>query len=216
MKSLLLIFILVLGTLYATDYTYQVLDKDSIVQVIYRIKKQDNGYLMTYGDNQSKGAIQTDSNYCTVRMEMTQPASQNQIVISRDESGLNLQGLMNGKLIDKTISLGSDPWYGNYFSLTKFVLSDKSRQEYYMVMPDPKEVSVMKMVAIKEQKETLQLGKQKVDTQKVRITLPDWRGMFWSSFLWFRLSDGLLVKTEELRGPPGTPLTKMELIKEVN
>lgn len=41
----------------------------------------------------------------------------------------------------------------------------------------------------------------------VRITFDDLRAAFWGADYWFRVTDGQMVRYEEVRGGPGTPVT---------
>lgn len=68
--------------------------------------------------------------------------------------------------------------------------------------------------ASKVKKELQEWGSGSGPCWKVRVTFDDLRSAFWGADYWFRLSDGQLVRYEEVRGGPGTPVTVGVLASE--
>ncbi|GEM_PF-6896601 len=205
----ILICLVFLSISFAAQYTYQEINNNQSNSYTYSIVKTDSDYKLSFLTNSRKVTIFADHQMQARKIELIQ--DKNSFTVERDNNTLVFKGMYKDKQLNKSIKIDKDPWFGNYHSLSQFAISKLDRQEYYMAILETQDI--MKMVAIKEKVETVKIGDKNVDTQKVRITLADWRSMFWSSYAWFRLTDGLLVKTEELRGPPGSSLYYTELIE---
>jgi hypothetical protein len=113
------------------------------------------------------------------------------------------------------------PWLQTPFSLARFAVSDKSDILFYTAtLYDTKEKSgaaggsVMKMVARKMKDEPTGKGSDDSAAIKVVITLPGFKSLFWKITYWYRTTDGVVVRYEDVRGGPGTPKTIGTLIKE--
>lgn len=111
--------------------------------------------------------------------------------------------------IDKTETIGVAPWYGSTLLLARFVTSGRKNREFYL--SEAEGSYFLRLEAIREKRETVTVNGEPVATFKVRVTMPDFRRVFWSSYYWFRASDGLLMRSEEVRGRPGTPTTHVVL-----
>ena len=125
---------------------------------------------------------------------------------------LKLSGSLGGKRVDKEFGV-DNVWYGSVLLLRDFALSNEERREFYVTKPE--EERVVKLVAVREETETVAVNGEECEAVKIKYTVPGFRGMFWKSYYWYRTSDGLLVKTEETRGGPGTPTVYAELKSEV-
>jgi len=68
--------------------------------------------------------------------------------------------------------------------------------------------------ATKVKKEPQQWGTGSGPCWRVRVTFDDLRSAFWGADYWYRVSDGQLVRYEEVRGGPGTPVTVGVLVSE--
>ncbi len=94
--------------------------------------------------------------------------------------------------------------------LRAFVLSGEPEVLFHVSKPEDEQVVLLK--AIRQGVEVIDVGGAAVRAVRVKYTVPGVRGLFWSSLYWYRASDGLLVRTEETRGGPGTPTVHAELL----
>ena len=59
--------------------------------------------------------------------------------------------------------------------------------------------------------ESLSAQNKKVQAQKVKVSLSGPKSMFWHSYYWFGINDGIFLRYEGVNGPPGTPQTTTTL-----
>lgn len=183
-------------------------EKSSEFEVLFY--KQPDGYTMGFISLNNLVEITGNADFSTNSYIQTDTKNKQNYSIKRSDNALFFSGMENGEKISRTLKIDSCPWYGNIALLMGFALSGKDSEDFYMVIPGDK--TATKFNASKEKYEELVLNRKKVRTVKVKITLTDWRSVFWSSYYWFRYPDGILVKTDERRGGPGTPQTVLELV----
>lgn len=103
------------------------------------------------------------------------------------------------------------PWFQGLPQLARFAVgADKKVQ--FLVFPDSldgqlKADDLTIFEASKTERVKISLPIGEFECWKVHVTFADFRSMFWGGDYWFRTSDGLLVRYEEVRGAPGTPVT---------
>jgi len=213
-NKITIVFILLFCYLLALDdYKHEYIktvDK-KIIKETYELKKAEEEIVRTY---YSEGAIYQSfyDSVNTVRFTIRDSVNRLQIEVERNNNKLYLWGLDQDKKIDKIFDIDDDPWYqAMSYSLYSFALSDKEKIRYWFLRTD--KFKVYKMQAIKREIETIYLADQAYKAQKVEVKLTGFLSNFWHSYYWFRLKDGLYLKYEGVNGPPGTPLTSINLIK---
>lgn len=161
--------------------------------------------------------IVTDKNLDTTKLEISFQKNLTTITINREDNRLVIEGRQNRSIqVDPEI-----PWYQSLISLKEFALSRDKKRSFYSLsshfderLSEGKGIQVLRLVASKEEKQTVEINGRKVETWRVMITFDDIRSLFWKAHYWYRTSDGLLVQYKEVRGGPGTPETIGTLIKE--
>ncbi|MBN2461693.1 MAG: hypothetical protein JXB60_08795 [Candidatus Cloacimonetes bacterium] len=130
----------------------------------------------------------------------------------REENTLYLTGILSGKDFSKKFAIDDLPWYQSMsYSLTGLVSSPEPEVQFWLLRIDkPK---IYKMKAMKKGIEILDSNGMIIEAQKIEVRLAGFFSQFWQSHYWFRLSDGLFVKYEGVNGPPGDPLTRIELLE---
>jgi len=151
----------------------------------------------------------------TLQWELKNPGTNTDIVARREKRSILINGTFEGESIDKKVSIDGAPWYQPMsFSLTSFIKSDKSSVEFWSLRPN--DLLSYKMKAKKKEIQLIKIHGKEVEVQKVKVSLTGFRSMFWHGYYWFRKVDGLFMKYEGVNGPPGTPKTIIELIREGN
>jgi len=180
----------------------------------YLIQENGLGYeiLLALGD--VRRLIVTSQNMATIKERYWNTASPDRVDVERRGSDLVFKGSIGDKQINETKSLDDEVWFGSVLLLKDFVLSEENEQYFYVTKPEETKAVLLK--AIREGVETVTVGGQPVEAVKVKFTVPDFRGLFWSSYYWYRADDGLLVKTLETRGGPGTPKARVELADDAS
>jgi hypothetical protein len=94
-------------------------------------------------------------------------------------------------------------------SLEPFVLSGEERVRFMVIQPFDVEPFVM--VARARGTERVEAGDKTYEAVHVVVSPEGFASLFYRVHYWFRSSDGLFVRYEGTRGPPGTPKTVVEL-----
>lgn len=177
----------------------------------YLIDKTADGYRIQLFNQGVKRVIVTDETLNTLFEDYQNPAKGDALTFRRDGASLRLTGSLDGKAMDKSFE-ADGMWYGSVLLLRDVVLSGQEKSEFYVTKPEDERV--VKLVAIRQETETVMAAGIPCEAVKFKYTVPGIQGMFWKSYYWYRTSDGLLVKTEETRGMPGTPTVHCELKAE--
>jgi hypothetical protein len=178
----------------------------------YVLRQTETGWEMLLLRSDQRTWVATDPDFATSVEHYASLEYPEETIFHREGDVVHARGVFEGGDIDDEIEVDESPWYGSLLFLRHFVLSGEDRREFWV--SEPTIYEFFKLAAIREEIETVQVGGSSVKTVRVRVTLPDFRSLFWSSTYWFRLVDGVLVKSEETRGRPGTPTTYVELMAE--
>lgn len=178
----------------------------------YSYRKTADGYLLKVAGNEVTQDVLADFNYQTLKASFNYAESGTRITIIRNNNQLVFTVINEKSNQTKTIPINESAWYASPFFFKGFVLSDKQSELFFVCFS--KDWKVMKLKMIKGKPAPVHANGQVYDGIQVTVTFPDYRSAFWHSDYWFRLSDGLLLKTEELRGPPGSMKTITELVAE--
>lgn len=139
------------------------------------------------------------------------PQAKTLIKVFRQGRKLVFQGLFNGDEIDRKVKIDSAPWYQALsLSLRQFTDSEKKSIEFWSIRPDTLDVHRLKV--FREAEENIRVNNVTCETIKLKIQLTGLKSVFWSCYYWLRKRDGLFVRYEGPSGPPGWPLTTVELI----
>ena len=130
--------------------------------------------------------------------------------VHREENKLIMLGTVHGKTVNKKVKIDDNPWIQvPGLQLTNFIKSDKKLQEFWIVSVE--NATIEKLIVYKKNRVNLEVDKKSFPAQRVKITLPDFRGMFWSAWYWFNEENGLFIKYKGLNGGPGSPETVVTL-----
>ena len=135
---------------------------------------------------------------------------------TRNDSTIQLIGEIKGSSVNKKFEKDDKPWVQTFGgSLANFVLSDKDKMEFLMINPDSKDLKLWTWVAEKKGSEMISIGGKFVEAEKITLSIKDFFLSFFVRFdTWYRKKDGMFLKFKGAKGPPGTPITIYELIKE--
>lgn len=199
------------GTDGAIGYTYRVTFGGATELLTYTQSPDAHGYTIRCRGDRGSQVITCDPRYNT--KSYTQYAAQTpEFTVSRKDRTLSIQSTRDGRVSTTRLELPCTIWYANPFLYRGFVDQGITTSEFALV--NPADRSVMKFKFIRQQRERIRHNGAMVEVVKVKMVLPDWRERFWASYFWFRASDGVLVKSEELRGPPGSRKYFTELVAE--
>ncbi len=197
------------------DYQLKYIETDTgkkPTEKSYTLKKGPSGYKLIIESVKAITEASLDKQLRTLELTHSSNGGSDKVLVKRDKCSISFLGIKNGKQLNKKVSIDSDVWYAAPILLAGFALSDSQSESFYMITPGNQEV--IKFKAIKDEEEMLVVRDKNYHAIKIRITMTDWRGAFWNSYYWFRMSDGIMVKAQELRGSPTKPFTNIELIEE--
>lgn len=195
-----------------TTLIYDESSSEGSVKKEYVITKQNDSYLVTMTESSKVIQIKTDLDLATYQEHYMSSRGSDEIVVTRDGGKLFFEGKVGSKERESSMKVDGAPWYASKILLRAFVLSGKKEQEFYMSKPE--ELEAVKLIAVREDLETLDVNGEQIQALRVKFTLNDFRALFWKSYFWYRPDDGILVKSEEVRGGPGTPKVYATLIEE--
>ncbi len=198
------------------SYRYKSITKDEVVTYFDKIETKENEIINTWATANKDFVLKTvlTTEFVTKVWEKTDQKEDTEITAQRSGDIIKIQGKLKGKEISREYKIGNRPWFQAWnLSLGFFVLSGETRQEFWTVRNDLKEFV---LVVLREQEETIIINGKAVEAVKVKVTVNNWMSKFWSVYYWFGKSDGVYLKYKGANGPPGTPVTDIELINEEN
>jgi hypothetical protein len=178
----------------------------------YAFEKTGSGYALRLSQDDIAQEILCDAAHHTLTERYTRTGAGDNITVRREADRLVFTGSAGGRPVCSQAAIGNDLWYGSKLLLRGFILSHKQSEVFYMTKPE--EQKVIKLRAEKQGREEIALAGSRITAVKIKCTLPDYPLVPWKSFFWYRASDGILLKSEERRGPPWEPLTVVELTHE--
>jgi len=178
----------------------------------YSYEKTGSGYALKLSQDDIAQEILCDAAYHTLTEHYTRADTGDNITVRREADALVFTGSADGRPVRSKAAIGNEVWYGSKLLLRGFILSSNQAEVFYMSRPE--EQKVIKLRAEKQGLEELAVCGSRFTAVKIKCTLPDYPLLPWKSFFWYRASDGILLKSEERRGPPWEPLTVVELTHE--
>lgn len=155
--------------------------------------------------------VQVDESFATQRYTFESPKRNTAYVVVRQGNTLRLEGTLNGRPLLRTVQIDSRPWYESLeWTLQGYVAASFNSVVFWIVHPFEAKVYLMRAHA--EAHESIPVNDRSTDAVRVRVGLAGIGSILWSSLYWFRPMDGEFLKSEAVRGFPGTPLTVVELV----
>lgn len=176
---------------------------------------RDGGLLLQSESSAERHTILVDQRLHTVGWRYESPV-QDTLVEARltADGSVRLLGEVAGELVDEVIRLNDEPWIQSIErSFESLALSGSRGERLLFSVVQPDTLSARTLQAQVMGDETIEVDGVDVDVRRIRISLPGLGALFWRSDYWFRLSDGLFVKSDVTRGPPGTPATVVTLLE---
>ena len=192
---------------------YEVLEKteDLIVASQCKIeekKKQINHKIENENENIK---IEYSKNYETQKYLYSSKKESTNYQFLKEKNKVLAEGIVKNKKIKKSHKL-KYPWIQNFsLGFKPFVLSKKKFLKF--VVLNPKDFSFQKLIAKKKGKEILKINKKNYEAQKIEISLPGFKKMFWKAKIWFCNKTNKFLKYEGNSGPK-TPVS-ISMLKEL-
>lgn len=140
--------------------------------------------------------------------------TQTDIHVRREGNLLQVTGILRGEKVERTESIDARPWYQPLsFSLREFLKGDERKRSFWMIRSD-----TLALVTIQAEKlgvEEVLVSGTRVTARRVEIRKTGFFASLWHGEYWFRTEDDLFVRYQGVHGPPGTPETVVQLIREL-
>lgn len=147
------------------------------------------------------------SGYKTERWKIVNTSAKTDLTVSFDRGIYSVSGLFNGKQISKRVKSKGKPWYQNIAYNAGLTLRDGESVEYECFRPDNMKLYVM--YAAKKGTEPFD-GREAL---RIKVGLTGFMSAFWSSDYYFDTDTRLFVGYRGVNGGPGTPETKISVLR---
>ncbi|TVQ26041.1 MAG: hypothetical protein EA382_06035 [Spirochaetaceae bacterium] len=187
---------------------------DTVVYLTSDERVDQNGYVLSSRSSLGEEHhVIVDDQLESVRWRHRFVADDTDYTAVRTGRRIELTGTHRGTRISRSYSLGDDaPWIQSIErSLQAFVVSDSRRTEFYTVQPD--DFQLRRLQAVRRGRTTVDVDGVATDAWEIRVSVAGIASIFWSATYWFRTSDGQFVRSEAVRGWPGTPVTVVEMVR---
>ncbi len=206
---LMALIVLVPQLCFAEQHIYRQTTGDKEVLLSWSLLAVDNSELTTT-IGPELDVTYFDGDYATHRWTVDDPETQTRLEVRREENRLIFAGVFRGEALEKSVDIDDSPWYQALsYALRLYHEGEGERQEFWSVRPDTLDVYRMQVNLVGEEQLTIQ--GETIATLKLKIRLTGLRAKFWSSSYWLRKNDGVFVRYEGPSGPPGSPMTVVEL-----
>lgn len=173
--------------------------------------EQDTDLKLITNLGEERDITRMDSDLSTHHWTINDPTAKTTLAVSRHDQELMIDGIFKGKPVQRIVKIDSAPWYQALsLSLRQLTDAEHNHLEFWSIRPDT--LDVHRLQVTKEAEEILVIEGGSFATIKLKIQLTGLKSAFWSCHYWLRKQDGLFVRYEGPSGPPGWPMTTVELI----
>ncbi len=132
---------------------------------------------------------------------------------SREGNEIRLEGTLRGKPLSRVSRIDERPVYESVErSLQEFAISGSSQTIYFWIVL-PADALIFQLMAHREGREVVDVAGERVEAERVKVSLPGLASILWSSLYWYRPTDGTFLRSECVRGLIGTPKTVLQLVE---
>lgn len=193
---------------YKKTYVYKNITRAKKNTTTWLIKKKKDDFVITKTSDYGITDIVYSSKYKLKLFKYSSAKEKVDYKMILDKNQLILNGKNQGRKTSKTYTI-EDKWVQDFnFGLRNFLQSKMSEIKFITV--NPNDFSTNKMVATKEGIHKMKINGHIYNTQKVEVTLPGFKSLFWKAEIWYDLESFDLVKYRANEGP-GTPVNTIIL-----
>lgn len=172
---------------------------------------EDDYELVTSLGGSGEDVTRMNRSYETLSWSMKDEAEKTDLIVRRQGNQLIYSGKFKGEQIERSVEVDDAPWYQALsVSLRDFNRQGRKKMEFWGVRPDT--LDVHRLQVIRERDDPLVVDGSPCGTVRMKIQLTGFKSVFWSCHYWMRKEDGLFIRYEGPSGPPGWPMTTVELV----
>jgi len=186
------------------EYTFHVKEKKRQYKNIIKIQNKHgvyyyNSILTEKGEQDIVADAKLNMDFETLEWREINPRKNINVVAVRKGNVIFLTGTFDNKHNNKKeIYIDERKWQQIYqLSMMRFAAKQSKENwvEFWCLNPD-RPGNAMVLSAVKKKKETIELYGEKMEAQKLRISIAGFLSMFWSGNYWYRPSDGFFVRAK--------------------
>ena len=186
---------------------------DDVTTEYYNTSMQEDYLVRTYQNSNEKN-VNFINDLETLRLQVLDSENESKIEIYVSDERFIIAIAEDDSVSYKEMSKKPIPWYQSIsYSVGQHFLNSLEDIKFYIFSSQKLNFYTMKAKFLG--KEVINLNNNQINAIKVKVSASGLKAKFWHSFYWFRESDGLFLKYKGRNGPPGTPITTIEL-KEDN
>ena len=190
-------------------YTYDEIVNNKNTSSTWTVENKKQQLIIVGKSKKNTTTITTNQNYSFQKYQYISSDKKTNYTISKKNGALHCEGIVNGKKQRKTHNIGNTAWI-QQFSFGLYPLASSSKKELRFYSVNPKDFSINKLIATKKGTENLYIKDKKYSSQKMLITLPGFKGLFWEAYIWFNAKTHEFLKYKGDEGP-NTPTTTILL-----
>ena len=135
-----------------------------------------------------------------------------EMTVTREGPCLLINQNIKGKQKMKSHKMGNSSWVQDFKLGLRPLLTGEDKKFLFQII-DPDSLDVHDMVASKDTEESVEIGGNVYEAQKIKITLQGFKRRFWTGYAWFDKKTHQMIKYRANKGP-GTPYTEVVLKEE--
>ncbi|MBN2704809.1 MAG: hypothetical protein JXR89_00035 [Deltaproteobacteria bacterium] len=176
----------------------------------WRLQRHDGLELVTVLGAE-KDVTRMNENLATQSWWVNDALMDTAIEVLRRDNVLHFRGVFKGEKIDRVEKIDNAPWYQALsISLRNFTDTKSDQLVFWSIRPDT--LDLHRLQVSKEAEEELVVNGVSCEAVRLKIQLTGFKSAFWSCKYWLRKSDGVFLRYEGPSGPPGWPVTTVELV----
>jgi len=184
---------------------YREVTGDSVKEVTWQLQRGD-ALVLTYSSPTERHVTTTGRAYNTLRWKVVDSASDTDLIATRKENTITIEGRFKGQTVEKTLEIDACPWFqATSLSLRDLIASSDNERSFWTIRLDT--LSVHKLKATKKEVQEIESGGTWRQVQRVRLRPDGFLAPFWKSDYWFTLPENVFYRFEGPSGPPGSPMT---------
>jgi len=213
-KMLGWLLVLLAGGLSAeeTVYRYRTSSADSVIHSEVTYSPAGQGYVLKKVDLEREYVYtaRLDQTFSSLDYHTISPEQGIDVRVVLGETALTGTGQIDHRPLDVSYPRKKAPFKHFFvFQLQPFILSPQEETVFFSLRPD--NLEPYEFVARKEGLETIAVAGIPERAVKVRVALKGLLAKWFSSYSWYRVADGILLR-QEYRDQRGKPV-KMELVR---
>ena len=168
--------------------------------------KKNQFFVLGTSESKSICKLELDQNYHLMRFEEVDPSEDYELIAYRDKNQLIAEVKIGKESFSQSHTIDDQRWVQEFaFGFKEFLSSNKKNMKFQIL--HPKDLSMYELIIIKEEEENLSIDDKTYQAQRVKITLPGFRGRFWKAQAWYDAKSFELLRYKANEGP-GTAVSE--------